>query len=735
MDDNIFADRKERELQNLRQRGASNVVRINPDLRLFTQRFNPDVSRASLLQAQRARAVLDKSELEKIEGVKTAKKLKKRRGKNLRGEVARNLREQRRFERGERRDRPEQEPRIVGDPVPPVPGAPAPAAAAAPDPNAQLRFALDGRRIAAQDAQQRRLVDALMARDDAERGERQAILGRQAEERQVIIGRGEAERQAILDRNRAERGGILDRAEAERLDLRGAFRDVLEGESRFNRQERQDLLDQAGEERTALLRAGRVERDALIQDRQQLEQSQEAIRRRVEEQRIAERQEDRDERDRLLGRAQSALDRLGDEQRRERIQREDQQAAGQVAERERQRQERQQVSVQAAEEREGILRLLLDTDRPDPGNTPADRDFLQRQFQQGLETIDRRIGESEARTAEQIRQHADRVAAIERQPPINIQQQPAERPAPTGPSAEDIATAVRRQLESPRTRERRTTRRRIDIEEQSTDTEDEDFSPTRSARRREREGRGAVSPDIEDRQLIPREDQPLGFQPVSGSEEEGFSPVQSPRTTRTPQSTGIDAPVFVSQAEARGEPEPSQERVQVSDRGFRIGGTPQTTAELLGQAARNIAGGAVGTKNTIVEGISGALGFGQQEEGVVAEPAQRPTERIAELEGSGILVDPRNLPQEGGQDLYQSGQFAGDIEALAQNAIGFVGDAAGRAAGGIANLVNPEPAVGEQTGGGLVDADGNPIFGLGQEIEPVAPTIQPLQSEEPVRRP
>ena len=60
---------------------------------------------------------------------------------------------------------------------------------------------------------------------------------------------------------------------------------------------------------------------------------------------------------------------------------------------------------------------------------------------------------------------------------------------------------------------------------------------------------------------------------------------------------------------------------------------------------------------------------------------------------------------------------------------------AGRAAGGIANLVNPEPAVGEQTGGGLVDADGNPIFGLGQEIEPVAPAIQPLQSDEPVRRP
>ena len=53
-----------------------------------------------------------------------------------------------------------------------------------------------------------------------------------------------------------------------------------------------------------------------------------------------------------------------------------------------------------------------------------------------------------------------------------------------------------------------------------------------------------------------------------------------------------------------------------------------------------------------------------------------------------------------------------DIEALAQNAIGFVGDAAGRAAAGIEGLVNPPPAIGEQTGGALVDVEGRPIYGL-----------------------
>ena len=68
--------------------------------------------------------------------------------------------------------------------------------------------------------------------------------------------------------------------------------------------------------------------------------------------------------------------------------------------------------------------------------------------------------------------------------------------------------------------------------------------------------------------------------------------------------------------------------------------------------------------------------------GVVAEPARLPSERIPELEESGVLVDPANLPQEGGfgeevgggvprgQDLFSSGQFFGDISAAGQNAIG-----------------------------------------------------------------
>ena len=740
----IFDSRQQRELQRLRQSQASSIVGIDPNLKGFTQRFDPDVSRMSLLQAQRER-LPTKAELEKSAGVKTIKKLKKRKKKNLRGEVARNLREQRRFEKGERRDKPEQEPRIVGDPIPAVPGAAAPAAAA--DPNAQLRLAIEGRRIASQDAQQRRLVDALMDRDDRERGERQLILDRQADERQALVGRSEVERRSILDREFAERreasgerDRILERSERERVELRGAFRTILEGETAFARQERQDIRDQSEAERGLVRREGREERTAL--------------RDRVDQQIIDERRKAAEERGQLFERGITALERFGDEERRERVQREDQQAAAQVAERQRQRQEsessagrsqleRETILGAAAEERESLLRLSLESQRePVPeGQTEADRNFISRQFQSGLDTIDRRIGEGEARTAEQIRHHADRVAAVERQP-IIIQQSAQQPTVQQGPSEAEIASTVRNLL-----REKDTntpvspTTRRINIEEQS--------------------------------------------------EEE--TPVSSPRPIVTPQSTGQEIDFGGGGGEERGEPEPE---VDLS------GDEPVGSGELLRQGeflevGKRLLGGATSTKNTAINRFYGidssanpfvaaqVVGGGE----VVSEPAQVPSERIAELEqeeeegtpsfgprpvtpprsfppaiptgdpeqkprefaaplaarpegvaplpppeleGSGVFIDPSNLPQEGGQDLFQSGQFSGDLEAAAQNAIGFVGDIAGRAAGGISSLVNPDTPVGEQTGGALVDAEGKPIFGLGQEIEP---TIKPLASSSPRRRP
>jgi hypothetical protein len=269
-------------------------------------------------------------------------------------------------------------------------------------------------------------------------------------------------------------------------------------------------------------------------------------------------------------------------------------------------------------------RLDLDTQRAtaDPipeGLSHADREFLQRGFERGLETLERRFGENEARIQEQIRTHADRVA---RQQPVEIKLvQPEQR----GASAEQIASDVREALKEFRS----SPRRRLSIESASTDTSEEEFSP-RGARA------GRVSPPPEEEELV-----------FEGLQEEavGFSPVQTPRPTLK-----------------KAEPTP-----------------------------------------------------------LTAEEISQPIEGLPETE--------RREPEP--EEPEESGVFAGGIEAAAQNAIGFVGDVAGRAARGIAGLF--EPGIGEQTGGRL-DPEGQ-VFGLGQEIEFPIPTIQPVPSAEPERRP
>ena len=85
-------------------------------------RFAPhDINRLRLLEYQRLAGKVPVSERLKKEQKK--KKKKARRTKQLRGDLARNLTEQRRFIRGERRDKDTEEPRIVGDPKPVPVGA------------------------------------------------------------------------------------------------------------------------------------------------------------------------------------------------------------------------------------------------------------------------------------------------------------------------------------------------------------------------------------------------------------------------------------------------------------------------------------------------------------------------------------------------------------------------------------------------------------------------------------
>jgi hypothetical protein len=544
--ENIFESRQERELQRLRQQLASNVVKVDPSLKGYLDRFNPDVSRATLLRLQRQK-IPTKEELEKLAGVKTAKKLKGRRGKNLRGEVARAIREQKRFEKGERRYRPEEEPRIVGEPAP----QPATAGGFSYDPEVE---------------KERIRVQALGQLQTARIANRRLDI----EARQLDINK------LLADRERGERQrqfNIEDIRSRERLDIEG--------------RQLQSLLDRQADDRD------RFEEDVR-------QRKKERILQRDLQARALETEEFRTEQEKRL--RELEIGKRG------------------VIEAEKLR--LREVELDLLERR-----LDLDTQRAtaDPipeGLSHADREFLQRGFERGLETLERRFGENEARIQEQIRTHADRVA---RQQPVEIKLvQPEQR----GASAEQIASGVREALKEFRS----SPRRRLSIESASTDTSEEDFSP-----RGERAGR--VSPPPEE----------LVFEGAGETEAEqqgavGFSPVQTPRPTLK-----------------KAEPTP-------------------LTAEEISQP---------------IEGL----------------PERREPE-----------------PEE----PEESGVFAGGIEAAAQNAIGFVGDVAGRAARGIAGLF--EPAIGEQTGGRL-DPEGQ-VFGLGQEIEfPIPPTIQPVPSAEPERRP
>ena len=168
---------KKRLEQFLLQSRASNVLMIDPRFSSF-QPEKIDTIRLRALQREAGKKPIS----EKLIKQQQKKKKKARRGKQLRGEVSRAVREQKRFERGERRDKPEEEPRIVGEPR---------NTGLAYDPDIERRR-LDIQEQANRDANFRALAQA--RRDQA------------AQERELAVRRGE------LAAGRAER-----RLERERL--------------------------------------------------------------------------------------------------------------------------------------------------------------------------------------------------------------------------------------------------------------------------------------------------------------------------------------------------------------------------------------------------------------------------------------------------------------------------------------------------------------------------------------
>ena len=176
LSDGLSGEKKRLE-QFLLQSKASNIIMVDPRY----GRFQPD--KIDTIRLRTAQIEAGKKPVsEKLVKEQKKKKTKARRPKQLRGEVGRAILEQKRFERGERRDKPEQEPRIIGEPI---------NTGLSYDPDIERRR-LDIQEQINRDANLRALMD------------RRAALTRQ--EQELAVRRGE------LAAGRAER-----RAERERL--------------------------------------------------------------------------------------------------------------------------------------------------------------------------------------------------------------------------------------------------------------------------------------------------------------------------------------------------------------------------------------------------------------------------------------------------------------------------------------------------------------------------------------
>jgi len=420
-----------------------NLVRFLSDRPTIMDRYD-DVAilRQNLLNYQRVKVPPNELIVKKLK--KKARGLKKT--KNLRGEIGQNLRQQRRFEKGERRDKPEQEPRIVGDPI----QAPAGAAGISFDPEteqakirAQLQIAQGNNNVELQRIQvaaaQLDLNRELARRQEREAARDRALQGRRlgleddrgriaaAQEDQRIAQEDERIRQ-ILDRHRVD-------------DER--YRDLQV--ERDNERER----DQAIRDRD-IVEQRRVRREAVAEDRRRQAAEQEARQREVEAQiqgqiegqtirRSAEIEQQEERNQFELARGQQERDERTRTEEARRLQ---------LETLERRRDE--QIDVLQAESR-------LNRQEVDRRINEVDREREQRQQQREAEYLQRGLHEIDGLISRRLSEAEDRLRrnipdpAPERPPQVIVLQPPpsapAPEPAPQRPDlSQEISDTIRQQL-------------------------------------------------------------------------------------------------------------------------------------------------------------------------------------------------------------------------------------------------------------------------------------------------
>ncbi len=229
------------------------IIRQPIDTLAFMRRYdNIAESRQRLLNHQRIK--VPPSELVKLKLKKKAKKLK--RTTNLKGEVAKNIIEQKKFQRGQKREKPEQDIRIVGEPAPPVNIYQQPAPG-----GLQFDPAIERQRLALEDRRRQ---------DDYNLAQRKLVI----EATQYDVNKALADREfdlqnrrlTIEDRNKqVEIQALFDRLGEEQRQF-----DILQEQRRKDRkQEKKLLYEQLDAEEQ------RFERDRQLQEeaRRQFEES------------------------------------------------------------------------------------------------------------------------------------------------------------------------------------------------------------------------------------------------------------------------------------------------------------------------------------------------------------------------------------------------------------------------------------------------------------------------------
>ena len=738
-----FDSRKEREKQYLAQQRASNVVRITPELSsLLNRREDPQDTRLRLLRIQDFQKTLGPTSLLVSKQKKRAKGFK--RTKNLRGETARNLREQRRFERGERRERPEEEPRIIGEPVQ---GQEDPAITRErlrlQDLERQdrtqienLRLAIEGRKINAVRDQQQQLFRELAGVRAEQQAQFQAernLFGEAVDNYERRLGQQQAYLEDINAQQRAERGEFLARTEAERERILAG--DRLERATFGDRIDR--LIDSERRDR-AELRAERIgESREAREERLQLERQRAAERTAEQEERILREQDERRERAELRQEQQAAV----------------------AAERLEFRRERDIREALAAADRAELERLR---NLPDP--IPEEQPLTRREFRQFTESLDRvggaferRLGEHEAFLQEQIDTHlARRGVDFDRRPSVIY--------------AADAPERDRHQD------------RRPSIE----------IGPGPMTREAASTIRAALDPSVPEqarqRATPPREPEPAPEgQPTPPTSPRGVGggvpatrPAADPLLFDFGEGESGSVETGTGSAEFRRSPE--------GDRDRQIFESLVDQSDLIDQASRPTTESDLSTSTEPSTGESSLSGYGRRQEGRYLGPdadiVSEATDESELLRREQFDLE-QQLAEDAADDLRQSigagyvrvEQPSGEIE-TSQDALGRrlrgdddpgdesraanlarrardaleVGAGAIASTGGqVIDFINearkPQPGSQEFTGGGVLQTpEGERIFGLGiqpdyddptarQESRPTGPPQQPPREPEPAQEP